>query len=79
MARSKKGYLGRKDFTGKGRKSRRIDDSYFTKKSNHRLKGDAQKRAKSYRKKGLRARVVKTGAGWTVYTHTCSNRSKRCK
>jgi hypothetical protein len=71
MPRSKKGYLARKDFTGKGRKSRRIGGKYMTKQTTHRTKSLASKRAKMWRAKGYRARVVKLGVGrYCVYTHT---------
>ena len=71
MARNSKGYLGRKDFTGKGRKTRRIGKKYFTEKTTHRTKTLASKSAKGWRAKGYSARVVKKGIGkYTVYTHT---------
>ena len=71
MPRSKKGYLARKDFTGKGRKSRRIGGKYMTKQTTHRTKSLASKRAIAWRTIGYRARVVKLGGGrYCVYTHT---------
>ena len=42
----------------------------FTKKSTHRLKSLAKKRASAWRKKGYIARVVKLTKGYGVYTHT---------
>tara|TARA_R100001443_G_C3310269_1_gene167532 strand:- start:633 stop:851 length:219 start_codon:yes stop_codon:yes gene_type:complete len=71
MPRSKYGYLGRKDFTGKGRMSRRLGGKYFTKQTTHRTKALANKKAKMFRAKGKLARVVKLGVGrYCVYTHT---------
>ena len=63
-------YSTTRDFGAKGRKSLKLGKKMFTKKSVHRLKSLAKKRASSWRKKGYIARVVKLTKGYGVYTHT---------
>lgn len=69
-------YSKQRDFGAKKRKSRKIDSKFWTKKSIHRLKSVAKKRASAWRKKGYSVRVVKYGktkmgkSGYGVLTHT---------
>ena len=63
-------YSKTRDFGAKGRKSLKIGKKMMTKKSTHRLKSLAKKRASAWRKKGYIARVVKLTKGYGVYTHT---------
>lgn len=63
-------YSKQRDFGAKGRKSLKVGRKMMTKKSTHRLKSTAKKRASAWRKKGYSARVMKGGRGWLVLTHT---------
>ena len=63
-------YSKQRDFGAKGRKSRKMGKKMWTKKSTHRLKSLAKKRASAWRKKGYSASVVKLTRGYGVYTHT---------
>ena len=63
-------YSKTRDFGAKGRKSLKIGKGMWTKRSTHRLKSNAKKRASAWRKKGYMARVVKLTRGYGVYTHT---------
>jgi len=59
-----------KDFGAKGRKSLKIGKKMMTKKSTHRLKSVAKKKAMAWRKKGYSAMVKKVNGGYLVLTHT---------
>lgn len=63
-------YSKQRDFGVKGRKTKKIDGQFWTHRGNFRLKSNATKRAKTLRKKGLKARVVKTAKGYRVFSHT---------
>ena len=63
-------YSKQRDFGAKGRKSLKIGKKMMTKKSTHKLKSTAKKRASAWRKKGYSAVVKKTSRGWLVLTHT---------
>ena len=63
-------YSKTRDFGAKGRKSLKLGRKMFTKKSVHKLKSNAKKRASAWRKKGYSAIVVKLTRGYGVYTHT---------
>tara|TARA_R110000824_G_scaffold322887_1_gene509849 strand:+ start:1136 stop:1342 length:207 start_codon:yes stop_codon:yes gene_type:complete len=63
-------YSKQVDFGARGRKSRKIGKKMWTKKSTHRLKSLAKKRASALRKRGYSARVVKLTRGYGVYSHT---------
>jgi hypothetical protein len=63
-------YSKTRDFGAKGRKSRKLGKKMFTKKSVHKLKSSAKRKAAAWRKKGYSARVVKMTRGYGVYTHT---------
>lgn len=63
-------YSTTKDFGVKGRKTLKLGNKMFTKKSTHRLKSIAKKKAISWRKKGYIVRVVKLTKSYGVYTHT---------
>ena len=63
-------YSKQRDFGAKGRKSLKVGRKMMTKKSTHRLKSTAKKRANAWRKKGYSASVRKTRGGWLVLTHT---------
>ena len=63
-------YSKQRDFGAKGRKSLKVGNKMMTKKSTHRLKSTAKKRAAAWRKKGYSARVQKGVRGWLVLTHT---------
>ena len=63
-------YSKQRDFGAKGRKSLKVGKKMMTKKSTHRLKSTAKKRANDWRKKGYSAEVKKTTGGWLVLTHT---------
>tara|TARA_R110000824_G_scaffold93950_2_gene227082 strand:- start:3025 stop:3231 length:207 start_codon:yes stop_codon:yes gene_type:complete len=63
-------YSKQRDFGAKGRKSLKVGKKMMTKKSTHRLKSTAKKRANAWRKKGYSAAVKKTTGGWLVLTHT---------
>ena len=58
------------DFTGRGRKSRKMGGKMWTKKSTFRLKSKAKSSASSWRRRGYIARVVPLTRGYGVYTHT---------
>ena len=52
------------------KKTRKFGKKRFSKKSSHSKKTNANKAAKSARKSGKLARIVKTKShGYTVYTH----------
>ena len=63
-------YSKQRDFGAKGRKSLKVGKKMMTKKSKHRLKSLAKKRASAWRKKGYSARVQKVSGGYLVLTHT---------
>lgn len=63
-------YSKQRDFGAKGRKSLKMGKKMWSKKSTHKLKSNAKKRASAWRKKGYMARVVKLTRGYGVYTHT---------
>lgn len=59
-----------RDFGAKNRKSLKLGDKFFTKRSRHAKKTNAKIRAKNWRKKGYLARVIKLpfGMGYEVLT-----------
>ena len=59
-----------RDFGGKGRKTRKIDNQMWTLVGKHSLKSKAKKSAENWRKKGYKARVDKQGKMYRVYKHT---------
>jgi len=63
-------YSKTRDFRAKRRKSRKIEGQFWTHRGNYSLKSNATKRAKTLRKKGLKARIVKITKGYGVYSHT---------
>ena len=62
-------YSKTRDFGAKGRKTRKLGNKMFTKRTEFSTKSLAKKSAERRRKQGQLARVVKLKKGYGVFTH----------